>query len=179
MNLSIEQISNTNSHYLPHEFQPFDIIGRFVPIYDGKEWSYRELLMDEHRQKTYESNDDYTAEEYIDNDEQTIFLAIADGECVGMIRISQCWFGCGYIDDIMVDSEYRRMGIGVKLLDAAAAWCREHGLCGIVLETQDNNLSACRFYTKYGFKLCGINTEKYSLTKYKGEISLYFKLSFS
>lgn len=177
MNLTIEQLNPDNSRYLPHEFQPFDIIGRFVPMYDGKSWSHSEILFDEHRQKTYEATDDYSPEEYIGSDSQTIFLAIAGGECVGMVRISQCWFGYGYIDDIMVDREYRHIGIGVKLLDAASAWCRAHKLQGIVLETQDNNLQACRFYTKYGFKLCGVNTEKYSLTKYKDEISLYFKLN--
>ena len=36
------------------------------------------------------------------------------------------------------------------------------GLRGIVLETQTNNLPACRFYQAMGFKLCGIDDHFYS-----------------
>lgn len=59
-------------------------------------------------------------------------------------------------------------------MDSAVAWCREKGQGAVSLETQNNNLQACRFYIKYGFELCGINTKKYALSEYKDETALYF-----
>lgn len=177
MNFSIEKLSEATSRFLPHVHQPFDIIGRFIPIYDGEKWSYKEILCNENRQKTYE-DEAIDPKDYIDNQEQSMFLAVCNDLCVGSVRISTCWFGKGYIEDLTVDSQYRHMGIGKKLMDSAVIWCKEQQLSGIALETQDNNLQACRFYTKYGFELCGINTQKYTLTEYKDETCLYFYLKF-
>lgn len=132
MNYDIKKFDKTTSHFLPHVHQPFDVIGRFVPIFDGEKWSYKEVVCAENKKKTYE--------------------------------------------DLSIDSQYRRVGIGKKLMDSAVAWCKEQKFSGIALETQDNNLQACRFYTKYGFELCGINTQKYALTEYKDETALYFYL---
>ena len=36
-------------------------------------------------------------------------------------------------------------------MDSAVGWCKERQHNEIRLETQDNNLQACRFYIKYGF----------------------------
>ena len=173
MRVEIIQLDENTKTYLPHKQQPFDIIGRFIPIYDGEKWSYKEKLCNENRQKTYE-DEVIDPNDYIENDEQAIFMALVENVCVGFIRISTCWFGNAYIEDVSIDASYRHLGIGRKLMDRTVKWCKEHKFSGIALETQDNNLQACRFYTKYGFELCGINTQKYALTKYKDETSLYF-----
>lgn len=175
MNCDIRKLDETTSHFLPHVQRPFDVIGRFVPSFDGQKWSYKEVLCDENKQKTYE-DETIDKKDYIDNKQQAIFLAICNNQCVGSIRINTCWFGNGYIENLAIDPQYRHLGIGKKLMDSAVAWCKEQQFSGIALETQDNNLQACRFYTKYGFELCGINTQKYALTEYKDETALYFYL---
>lgn len=175
MSIEIVKLDEDTKHFLPHVQQPFDIIGRFIPVFDGENWSYKEKIYIENKRKIYE-DEQINPQDYINNDEQTIFLAICDDTCVGTIRISTCWFGNAYIEDISIDKQYRHLGIGKKLMDSTVSWCNERMFSGIALETQDNNVQACRFYTKYGFKLCGINTQKYALTKYKDEMALYFYL---
>jgi streptothricin acetyltransferase len=62
------------------------------------------------------------------------------------------------------------------LMDAAVNWGRENGLHGVSLETQDNNLFACRFYIKYGFKLGGADRRVYDAFTNREETALYFYL---
>lgn len=169
----IEKLDEETSRFFPHSHQPFDIIGRLIPIYNGEKWSYREILGDEHKEKLYK-DEDLDPKDYINNKKQTVFLALCGGQCVGSVRVSAGWLKKGYIEDLNVDKEYRRSGIGKKLMDSAVAWCREQEQGAVSLETQNNNLQACRFYIKYGFELCGINTKKYALSEHKDETALYF-----
>lgn len=174
MKYEIKRLDESTSCFLPHTHQPFDVIGRFIPLYDGEKWSYKEIRCSENRQKTYR-DDPIDPMDYIENKEQAIFLAVSKDICVGSIRISTGWFGDGYIEDLAIDAQYRHLGIGKKLMESAVAWCKEQEYSGIALETQDINLQACRFYTKYGFELCGVNTRKYALLKEcEDEIALYF-----
>ena len=173
VNYEIVKLNEATAHFLPHTNQPFDVIGRFVPSYDGDKWSYKEILYGEKTQKTYE-NEAIDPKDYIDSSKRAVFLAVCNDLCIGTVYISVGWRGMGYIEDLSVDTAYRHMGVGKKLMDSAVNWCREQRLNRIVLETQDNNLQACRFYVKYGFELCGIDTKKYVFTEYENEISLYF-----
>lgn len=164
--------------HLPYKSQPFELIGRFIPAYDGEKWSYSEILYDkdaEKKTKTYD-DDRFNPYDFIDREERAVFLAIRDNICVGYIKVVSDILNKGYIADLAVDSQYRHQGIGTKLMDGAVAWCRERKFSGITLETQDVNLQACRFYIRYGFELSGLNTKKYALSEYENEIALYFYL---
>lgn len=179
MNCDIRKLDESSRCFLPHAHQPFDVIGRFIPMYDGETWSYREVLDDTHRQKKYR-DDRIAPKDYIENKERAIFLAVCDDMCVGLVRMRVNWFGVGYIEDLAVDAQYRHMGIGQKLMDSAVDWCRELQIDRITLETQDNNVQACRFYIRYGFVICGIDTQKYSfLEECRDEIAIYFSLAIS
>ena len=72
------------------------------------------------------------------------------------------WRDTATVWNILVDKSYRRQGLGRELINRAVEWARGHGLRGIVLETQTNNLSACRFYQAMGFQLCGLDDHFYS-----------------
>jgi hypothetical protein len=50
-------------------------------------------------------------------------------------------------------------------MDRAVSWANEQGLPGIRLETQSNNVGACRFYERYGFELAGYDRHLYSAAK--------------
>ena len=51
---------------------------------------------------------------------------------------------------------------------------------GIRLETQTNNVTACRFYQRYGFKIGGFDKYLYTaLGKEREEIALYWYLFLS
>ncbi len=163
---------------LPHAQEPFPIIGRLVPQYDGKNWSTFEQLLKEPCQKIY-PDDIYDQDTYLENPDQIIFLALWDACCVGDIRVRRNWNQLAFIENLAVDQSFRGHGLGTRLMDAAVGWAKGSGLCGICLETQDWNLLACRFYMKYGFRLGGIDQMLYSAGPYAKETALYFYLLFS
>lgn len=72
---------------------------------------------------------------------------------VGMVlgRISK---GCGYIDEVSVDSTYRRQGIAHALILYALAALRECGVQRVRLHTDANNRHSARsLYEKIGFSV--------------------------
>jgi len=160
---------------LPQPEEPFEIIGRLVPEYDGREWKLSEELLAVPREKLY-PDDDFDPMMYVDNPNEAAFLAMLDGKCVGSLRVGKRWNGNAFIDDLAIDRAHRWHGVGTMLMDAAVGWGKERGLHGVSLETQDWNLLACRFYLKYGFKLGGIDRCVYDAHAYRAETALYFYL---
>jgi GNAT superfamily N-acetyltransferase len=52
--------------------------------------------------------------------------------------------------DLRVHPDYWRQGVGAKLFAHAAAWARERHCRRLVVETQNVNVAACRFYERQG-----------------------------
>jgi streptothricin acetyltransferase len=64
-------------------------------------------------------------------------------------------------------------------MDLAVAWAKAQGLAGLTLETQSNNVPACRFYSRYGFTLGGYDRLLYrALDRDTREVALYWYLTF-
>lgn len=87
--------------------------------------------------------------------DRAVFLAQEAGELAGYIAVSRGWNGCAVIDDFAVARPFRRQGLATTLMDRAVGWAQESRLGAIRLETQSNNVAACRFYLHYGFVLGG------------------------
>ncbi len=125
---------------------------------------------------------DYAAEdvEYgFDNDSATIFFAEVDGKLAGRIRMLKWWNQFGYVEDIVVNPEYRGMGLGRQLLERGIQWARDNGYPGVMLETQDNNVPACTLYQSCGFVLGGFDRNVYkAINPDTKETALYWYLIF-
>ena len=140
--------------------QPFKIIGKIKPVFANGIWTYTEEIYEQSNIKTYPDDTcDYA--DYVDNPDKTIFLAYSDTECVGQIVLKRDWNRYAFIEDICVAKSARGQGIGTKLIQKAIEWAKSSDLKGLALETQDNNLLACRFYVKCGFVIGGVNTMLY------------------
>jgi ribosomal protein S18 acetylase RimI-like enzyme len=114
---------------------------------------------------------------YISNPDKIVYFAYADGQLAGQITLSKHWNAYAWIDDFAVDARFRRRGVGRALMQKAVDWAKEKNLPGIMLETQDVNVPACRFYENFGFKLRGFDTHLYKgLTPDTDEIALYWYL---
>lgn len=157
--------------------QPFKVIGKIVPIYNGEKWSFEEEVYPDAFDKCY-PNDDIHYDEYINNPDKVIFLCYSDEECIGQIRLRKNWNKYCYIEDIAVSSEFRGIGIGKSLLQTAISWAKSGELCGIMLETQDLNISACRFYKKCGFKIGGVDTMLYGNFENSHEKAIFWYMKF-
>jgi streptothricin acetyltransferase len=95
--------------------------------------------------------------DYLNNPDKAIYLAYADEQLAGQIILRKNWNGYAYIEDITVDKRFRRLGIGRQLMLQAVEWTKTLGLPGIMLETSNVNVDACKFYEHFGFKLGGFD----------------------
>ena len=64
--------------------------------------------------------------------------------------------------DIRVLQECRRSGIGSQLFAKCVDWAKRKDCTRLKIETQNNNVPACRFYASMGCELRGIHHGAYS-----------------
>ena len=69
--------------------------------------------------------------------------------------------GVAAIWDIRVEPTRRRTGVGDILFHAAEDWARSRGARTLIVETQNINVPACRFYDRMGCSLAAINRLAY------------------
>ncbi len=89
------------------------------------------------------------------------FLALSGNRIVGRIALSRHWNGFGYVNHLVVEPTFRRSGVGCALVLQAVEWSRAERLAGVMLETQNNNVAACRLYEYCGFRLSGFDQDLY------------------
>ena len=177
--MKIEKISTENIKDIKSVNEPFEIIGRLKPVFVNDEWTYTEELLSDPYMHSYPDDDtDYS--EYIDHPDKTVFLAYVEGSFAGRIIVRKDWNKYAFIEDISVLKSFRGQGAGTALIRKTAEWAKSEGMNGLALETQDNNLLACRFYSKCGFVLGAVNTMLYrNLDKpFCDSVALYWYLKF-
>lgn len=156
--------------------QPFEIIGKIKPSFADGIWTYTEEIYEHSHMKSYPDDTwDYAA--YINNPDKTIFLAYSEDECIGQIVLKRDWNRYAFIEDICVAKSIRGQGTGTGLIQKAIKWAKSSNLKGLALETQDNNLLACRFYAKCGFIIGAVNTMLYRNFD-NNEFAVFWYLSF-
>ncbi|MDJ1630814.1 GNAT family N-acetyltransferase [Bacillus velezensis] len=102
----------------------------------------------------------------------------AENDCVGRSKLRSNWNGYALIEDIAVAEDYRKNGVGTALLHKAIEWAKENHLCGLMLETQDINVSACHFYAKNNFVIGAVDTMLYSNFSTANEIAVFGNVNF-
>jgi len=107
--------------------------------------------------KRYADNEEGELADFIDAPDKMFLLAYADGELAGHISVAIHWNRYAFIDHLAVDARSRRHGVGRALLAQAIDWARARQLPGVMLETQNNNVAACRLYERLGFTLGGFD----------------------
>lgn len=63
--------------------------------------------------------------------------------------------------DLRVHPDYRGQGVGHRLFGHAVSWARERQCTVLMVETQNINVPACRFYVRQGFELRVVNQHAY------------------
>lgn len=71
----------------------------------------------------------------------------------------------GEIARIAVEQNFRRQGVGRKLLDQVEMLCKEKGIAKLLLDVRQSNAAARSFYENYGFDEDGIRKDFYELPK--------------
>jgi streptothricin acetyltransferase len=156
----------------------FEVKSRIIPYIEDGIFRYKQEEMENSYTKSY-ANDELDYSTYIDNPEKIVYLAYAENSPAGQIILRRNWNKYAYIEDIRVGSRFRRAGIGTRLMEAASNWAKKGHMPGVMLETQDTNVPACKFYESCGFKLGGVDVYLYiGITPRIDEIALYWYIIF-
>ena len=68
---------------------------------------------------------------------------------------------CAMLWDIRVAPKFRGYGVGAALFRTAEEWARARDCRQLVVETQNTNVAACRFYAHQGCELTAVNRNAY------------------
>lgn len=100
-----------------------------------------------------------------------IFLAREHGEPVGGAAVARQTPGLHMLEgrddlavlwDLRVRADRQRHGVGRELVSQAASWAEQRKCRALKIETQNNNVPACRFYADCGARLCGVHPGAYA-----------------
>ena len=94
----------------------------------------------------------------------SLALGAYDGEMWVGVAVGERrdWNRTLWLHEFHVAAGHHRQGIGRRLMDALAERARAAGLRALMLETQNTNVPAIRFYRRVGFTLDGLNVAYYT-----------------
>lgn len=177
MELTIEELDLDNLEDAGKVDGLFVIDSQLVLQAKNNQISYTVLDLPPGQKRYTQEERDYST--FIDNPEKAIFLAYVEGIVAGQIILYKYWNNYAYVEDIAVDVEFRRHGVGRALIDQAKQWARQKQFPGIMLETQNNNVQACRFYESCGFRIGGFDNMLYrGLNPDTDEVAIYYYFYF-
>jgi len=95
--------------------------------------------------------------ESIENNGIRYFLAKTNGKIIGslyiciIINLTYNKKSIGYIENVIVDENYRKKGIGKKLMEMAIEYAKEKNCYKVVLQSGMKRTEAHKFYENIGF----------------------------
>lgn len=102
-------------------------------------------------------------------------VAESSGLLVGFLDIElQSWNDTAFLWNLMIDLDYRGQGLGRRLWHRALDFARQSDVRAIMIETQNTNVPACRFYARMGCELIGINEVYYTNDGSATEVALFW-----
>ena len=144
-----------------------------LPCYRDRQWSYTVERFAEETEMCF-PDEGY---DFGEMSRDCVFLGAYDGNrCVGLAVLQKGFFRYLYLYDLKVDRAYRGQGVGRMLIEQAKALALQTGARGLWTVGQDNNLAACLFYLRAGFRIGGLDTELYKGTAQEGKADIHFYL---
>ncbi len=125
-----------------------DHLNDLIPLFDGYRVFYRQ------------KSDIRAAKEFLYKrlaaQDTIIYIAYMDKKAVGFSQLFPSFSSVSMqplyiLNDLYVDKNYRKQGIGVALLNKAKQLCKEKNYKGLALQTEKNN-PAQHLYESLGWK---------------------------
>ncbi len=107
--------------------------------------------------------------ESLANPRYRILTAKADGRLIGYVSTFLVADEMN-IANVAVDSEFRRQGVGKRLMDSAVILAKQNRMTTIYLEVRKSNEAAQELYRKVGFERGGVRKNFYDHPKEDGLI---------
>jgi ribosomal protein S18 acetylase RimI-like enzyme len=134
------------------------------------EWQLVTNLFDQYRVFYKKESDLALAEQFIrerlDNNESVIYVAMDGDKVIGFTQLYPKYSSVSamknwILNDLFVDAEHRKSGIGTKLISQAAEFAKTGGSKFIQLETAVDNYTAQSLYESMGFIKQGPDEDYY------------------
>jgi GNAT superfamily N-acetyltransferase len=94
---------------------------------------------------------------------------------VGLLDVEiQAWNNTALLWNLMIDLDYRGQGLGRRLWHRAVEFAQQSEVRAIMIETQNTNIPACKFYARMGCQLIGMNELFYTNDGQNTEIALFW-----
>lgn len=172
----IIKMTHSNMNEFNKSNEGFIVSERIIPKYENDYWTYTEEIFSEQYYKQYE-NDEIDIS-YINEKGKAVFFYYDNNNSIGQIRLRSNWNGFALIEDIGIAKDWRQKGIGTALLEKAVEWAKQNNFAGLMLETQDVNVSACRFYAKNKFVIGAVDNMLYSTFPTANEKAIFWYYKF-
>ena len=169
--VEIRRITEENAADLNMKNEPFRMPGRFIPALQDGVWTYRTQAFETVETMVF-PDENYDFGEI--DAKGIIFGAYEDGKCIGVAIYQDYWLKYMYLYDLKVSSDARGKGVGKLLIEAGMNAAKERGYKGLYTQAQDNNLNACMFYLKAGFRIGGFDNHVYTGTSQEGKADIIF-----
>ena len=175
MQITIRKIEQQESSQTKSFVRKFTVSSRLVLNIENETLVYTIVPVEPYERDIPMEDTDYGFDEH----GPTIFFAEAGGKLAGRIKMLRWWNRFAYVEDLVVNPEYRGMGIGRTLLERGIEWAKEYDFPVVMLETQDDNVPACTLYQSCGFVLSGFDRSVYkAIHPNTKETALYWYLTF-
>lgn len=161
MALTIEGLSRHNLEDIGRVDGTFVVDAELVLSFEAGSFRQRTIPVDAYT-KRYRDADLEELSEYLDTPDHAGFIAYLDDRVAGRLLVRENWNRFALIENIEVDAHCRRRGVGRALMKQAISWAAARRLPGVMLETQSNNVAACRLYESCGFVLGGFDRLLYT-----------------
>jgi len=89
------------------------------------------------------------------------------------INMLEGWRDLACLWDLRVHPEYRQRGVGHQLFSYTLKWSKERRCRRLLVETQNINVPACRFYARQGCELGAINRYAYDASLNETQLLWY------
>ncbi len=90
---------------------------------------------------------------FSDEGQSALWVAGVDDEIVGMIGVQKTSDNEAEIRRLRVRSDFRRRGVGAKLMEQALLFCRHHSYLKVILDVRIEREPAIKLFEKFGFRL--------------------------
>ncbi len=94
------------------------------------------------------------AEAYFSDEGQSaLWVADYENSIIGMVGVQKTSDHGAEVRRLRVHADYRRKGVGAKLMEQALTFCRHHGYLKVTLDVRIERGPAIALFEKFGFQL--------------------------
>jgi len=90
---------------------------------------------------------------FADGGQSALWVADYEDEVIGMIGVQKTSAHGAEIRRLRVRTDYRRRGLGTRLMEQALSFCRHHGYLKLTLDVRIERGPAIALFEKFGFQL--------------------------